>query len=87
MFVGKEKDRYSDEYIGYLFTKSSVENKYKPKAILVDLESTVLDEIRQGPLKNFFKDENIIYNDKTCKKITYCQKKEIISQFLILNQN
>ena len=62
---GRENEKYLNENIGYLFSKSLVKKKYTPRAILVDLESTVLDEIKQGPYRNLFKSENIIHGKFT----------------------
>lgn len=48
----------------FLFNAKKSEKKYIPRAILIDSESSVLDEIRQSHLSNLFNNSNIISENK-----------------------
>lgn len=41
---------------------NAAEKTYVPRAILVDSECSVLDEIRQGPLGKIFKSSNVLHD-------------------------
>lgn len=61
-FAGKENERISDDYMSTYFIKSaSSEKKYTPRAILVDLDRTVLNVIKHSKLKNYFDTKNFVY--------------------------
>ncbi|RMZ93635.1 tubulin beta, partial [Brachionus plicatilis] len=54
-YTGNDQDE--DKYLGnseFVFNVNQSDRKYVPRAILVDSESSVLDEIRQSHLSNLF---------------------------------
>lgn len=64
-FKGNAQDQ--DKYLAnseLLFSCNQSDKKYVPRAILVDSESSVLDEIRQSHLSKLFKKSNIINENK-----------------------
>nr|CAD2165818.1 unnamed protein product [Meloidogyne enterolobii] len=57
--IGERKGREKCQYYNTFYTESS-NGKYVPRAIFVDLEPSVIDEIRVGPYRQLFHPEQLI---------------------------
>ena len=49
------------ERINVYFNESSTENKYVPRAVLVDLEPGTMDSVRSGPYGSMFRPDNFVF--------------------------
>jgi len=61
-------------------------NKYVPRAVLVDLEPGTMEAIKSGPLSNFFKPNNLVYGHNSAgnnwAKGHYSEGAEIVDDVL-----
>lgn len=57
---GRPIDKDALGHAEYLLSRSASDNRYRPRAILVDLDCSGLDQIKQSSLGKLFKQQNII---------------------------
>jgi hypothetical protein len=65
-----------------MFSYNNTEKKYVPRAILVDSECSVLDEIKQSELGKLFKPANIIHDKRGTGGIWAAGRYGLDSKFL-----
>ncbi|KAI8309183.1 Tubulin beta-1 chain [Colletotrichum sp. SAR11_59] len=79
-----ESTQQSDRLSVYFAEASN--NKYVPRAVLVDLEPATMDAIRSGPLGNFFRPDNMVHGQSGAgnnwAKGHYTEGAELVDQVL-----
>ncbi|KAF3809528.1 Tubulin beta-1 chain [Colletotrichum gloeosporioides] len=79
-----ESTQQSDRLSVYFSEASN--NKYVPRAVLVDLEPATMDAIRSGPLGNFFRPDNMVHGQSGAgnnwAKGHYTEGAELVDQVL-----